>query len=102
MSNIQKGLKYDGGKLRWDLLPMDVIEECVKILTFGAAKYTDNSWQQVENGIERYYAAMLRHIVAYRNGDTVDEESGMPHLSHALCNIVFLIWLEKQKQLNKK
>ena len=37
-----KGLKFDTDKLRWDLLPMEVIEECVKILTFGAKKYDDN------------------------------------------------------------
>ena len=33
------GLKFDDGKLRYDLLPFSVIDELVNILTFGAAKY---------------------------------------------------------------
>jgi hypothetical protein len=91
------GLKYDKGKLRWDLLPIDCVEEVVKILTFGSKKYEANNWQQVENAEDRYFAALMRHLSASRQGNLVDEESGLSHLSHAMCNIVFLLWLEKHK-----
>ena len=39
------GLKNDVAedKLRWDLLPIEEIEELVDILTKGAKKYADNS-----------------------------------------------------------
>ena len=90
----QKGLKYDNGKDRWDLLPLDPIAQIVKVLTFGAVKYTDNSWQQVENGVDRYYSALMRHIHAWRSGEKNDQESGLSHLSHAFTNIMFIIWLE--------
>lgn len=90
---INKGLKYDDKKLRWDLLPIEQVEEIVKILTFGANKYTDNSWQRVENGIERYYAALMRHIVDWRKGEELDPESNIHHLAHAGCNILFLLYL---------
>ena len=93
------GLKYDQEKLRWDLLPIEVIEEVVKVLTMGAKKYKDNNWQLVENGNERYYAAAMRHITEWRKGNKVDEESDLNHLSHAMCNLVFLMWLDKQKGL---
>jgi len=93
------GLKYDQEKLRWDLLPIEVIEEVVKVLTMGAKKYKDNNWQLVENGNERYYAAAMRHITEWRKGNKIDEESGLNHLSHAMCNLVFLMWLDKQKGL---
>jgi hypothetical protein len=95
------GLKYDGldGKQpmkdRWDLLPIECVEEVVKILTFGCEKYGPNSWQKVENGEDRYYAALMRHLSASRQGEEVDPESGLSHLSHAMCNIVFLLWFEK-------
>jgi hypothetical protein len=92
-----KGLKYDTGKLRWDLLPIDCIEDVVKILTFGSEKYGPNNWQEVEDAGNRYYAALMRHLAANRKGESMDEESGLPHLAHAMCNVVFLLWLEKNK-----
>ena len=88
--------KFDKDKLRWDLLPLEVIEECVKILTFGASKYGENKWQHLDNYNDRYFAALMRHLVAYRKGEKVDSESGQLHLSHALTNIVFLIWKDIQ------
>lgn len=95
MSEIGPGLKFDNDKLRWDLLPIDCVEDVVKILTFGAKKYSANNWQNVEDGENRYYAALMRHLAASRMGEKTDPESGLSHLSHAMCNIVFLLWLEK-------
>lgn len=94
---MEEGLKYDTGKLRWDLLPMDCVEDVVKILTFGAEKYGPNNWQEVVPFKDRYYAALMRHMTAWRNGEIADTESGLPHLAHAMCNIVFLLWNEKHK-----
>lgn len=93
-----KGLKFDKDKLMWELLPLEPIEDIVKILTFGAKKYAPNNWQLVENAEERYYAAAMRHLVAWRQGQIIDPESGQPHLAHLLCNIVFLSWFEKEKE----
>jgi len=95
---MEQGLKYDTDKLRWYLLPMECVEDVVRILTFGAKKYADNNWQLVDNANERYYSAMMRHLVAWRKGELIDPESGEPHLSHAMCNLTFLMWFEKQKQ----
>jgi len=93
---MEEGRKLDNGKLRWDLLPMDCIEDIVQVLTSGAVKYAPNNWQLVENGKERYYAAMMRHLVAHRKGELIDPDSGETHLSHAACCLVFMMWLEKQ------
>ena len=81
-------------KDRWDLLPISVIEYIVKVLTFGANKYGPNLWQKLDNFENRYYAATLRHIIAWRKGERIDKESGLPHLAHALCCLVFLLWKE--------
>lgn len=91
------GMKFDGDKLRWDLLPIECAEDIVKVLTMGAAKYADNNWQLVANANERYYAACLRHLAAWRKGEITDPESGLPHLAHVMCNLTFLLWFEKQK-----
>jgi hypothetical protein len=86
--------KHDKGKPRWDLLPLGLIEEVVKVLTFGSMKYNDNNWQGLDNANERYYAAAMRHLVAWRNGEMKDSESGLSHLAHAACCLVFLFWFE--------
>jgi len=91
--------KFDGGKLRYDLLPVDAVESVVKVLTYGAEKYCDNGWKEVPNAIERYYAALLRHLVAWRKGEEIDLESGLKHLEHAACNIVFLLEFTKRDTL---
>jgi hypothetical protein len=94
---MEEGKKYDSGKDRWDLLPMECVEDVVKILTFGSVKYGPNNWQNVEPFNDRYYAALMRHLVAWRKGEETDTESGLPHLSHAMCNVIFLLWYEKHK-----
>lgn len=90
----EQGKKYDGGKPRWDLLPLSTIEEVVKVLTFGANKYGDNNWQLVNEAQKRYFAALLRHLTAYQRGEKVDSESGLSHLAHAATNLVFLLHFE--------
>lgn len=92
------GLKYDEGKLRFDLILPEWEEEDAKAMTYGASKYADNSWQNVENFKNRYYAALRRHLNAYRRGEKVDPESGLHHLTHAKANINFLLWKELQEE----
>ena len=62
---MNKGMKNDfkDDKLRWDLLPLKEIEDIVKVYTEGAKKYSDNSWQLLDNGYDRYKAALFRHLV---------------------------------------
>ena len=85
------GDKFDEGKLLVDLIPSEPIEALATILTHGAKKYAPNNWMK---GIpfRRVYAAMLRHLLAYRRGEYIDHESGHPHLDHAFCNLAFLIY----------
>lgn len=89
---MKEGIKYDSDKLRWDLLPIEQVEKLVEVITFGASKYGPNNWKALDNGADRYYAAMMRHIVAWRSGEEIDPETGMSHLAHAMTNIVFLMW----------
>ena len=95
MGETTAGVKYDNDKDRWDLLPIECVEPIVKVLTFGAKKYTDNNWKKIPNKRDRYYAALMRHLVAYRKGEIVDKESGLPHLAHAGCCLIFMIWEEQ-------
>ncbi len=85
------GKKYDSGKNRWELLPVSAVEQIVKVLNFGADRYGSDNWQGLENFDARYYAALQRHLVAWRRGEDVDPDSGLLHLAHAGCCLVFLL-----------
>jgi len=88
-----EGKKFDAEKDRWDLLPTDAVRGVVRVLTFGAKKYGDRNW---EKGMDwgRLYAAALRHMTAWWEGETRDPETGHSHLWHAATCILFLCAFE--------
>ena len=90
MAKYNEGIKYDENKLPWHLVPWDSVEEMVKVLQYGARKYEPRNW---ERGMDwhRPWAATIRHLVAWWQGEDIDPESGMLHLACAMCNIAFLI-----------
>ena len=79
---MKEGKKNDfiDGKLRWDLLPLEEIEDVVKVYTAGSKKYGDNTWQLLDNGY---------------HGNKIDEETGCQHLSQVVWNVLALLWLDK-------
>jgi hypothetical protein len=89
-----EGRKDDSDKPRMDLLPAYALGEIAKVLTFGAKKYAPNNWAK---GIafSRLNGALLRHMGAWAAGEDKDQESGLSHLAHAGCCILFLIWMNK-------
>ena len=89
------GRKDDEGKLRWDLVPWRELEDVVSVLTYGADKYEDNGGQQVSDPVSRYFSAAMRHVSAYRQGEHLDPDSGLPHLAHAICSLMFVAWHER-------
>lgn len=84
------GRKFDGNKTEYGLLPPLALEEIAKVLTFGAQKYERDNWQRVPDSKRRYYDALQRHLWAWKRGETIDPESGLHHLAHAGCCLMFL------------
>ena len=68
------------------------------MLTYGANKYAPDSWRHIEDAVNRYYASLRRHINAYRKGEKIDPESGLSHLAHAACNIMFLMYFDREAE----
>ena len=94
MSDV--GHKADAGKLRWaTLLPWDALEQVVRVLEFGAVKYSVDNWRHVPDARYRYRDALLRHTVAMIRGEDTDPESDLPHAAHAACCALFLVALER-------
>ena len=95
-------IKADAGKPQLTLVPRQILFDIARVREYGLKKYGKaESWKQVE--IERYRDATFRHFMAYLDDPQgVDEESGLPHLSHLACNIAFLCELEKLQDKNKE
>jgi hypothetical protein len=79
----------------------------VRVLEFGAKKYNEqgghsrNTWNWAKGrglGIPRVLAACLRHIFARMRGEINDPESGLPHLGHALCCLLFASYYSKNPE----
>ena len=90
------GRKETQGKLRWSLLPWDAIEQIVRVLEAGAVKYSVDNWRSVANWRQLYFDAAHRHITAWWGGQRCDPESGLHHLAHAGCDLLFLLALDKE------
>ncbi len=86
------GIKNDSEKSRVDLIPPEVLLSVGDVLRFGEKKYSADNWKKVENGMDRYYAATLRHLFAWKSGEILDSESGLSHLAHAVTSLIFLLW----------
>ena len=93
-----QGRKDDKGKPRFSLVPVSALRVIADVLTFGAKKYADDNWKHVPDAKARYTDAMLRHVYAWQEGEVLDPESGLSHLGHAGCCILFLLWFELQAE----
>lgn len=91
-----QGTKNDQGKVPMELLPMDAITEIAKVLQFGAKKYAPNNWRK-GLAFTRVLGATLRHLFAWSLGEDLDPETGLSHLAHAGCEILFLLHFEKYR-----
>lgn len=87
------GLKYDAGKPPLSLIDRHAIEDIARVLGFGAKKYAAHNWR---NGVaySRLIDAALRHLYAFADGEDNDPESGLSHVAHAGCCIIFLLGLQ--------
>lgn len=95
------GRKHDTEKPRIDLLVEGMpraLEEVSRVLTFGSIKYEDHNWKYVSRAHQRYLAAGMRHELAVAMGEPRDPESGLHHLAHAACCLLFRLELALGKE----
>jgi hypothetical protein len=83
------GLRYNEGKLRYDLVHPVGHEGMVKVLTAGAKKYKARNWERGMSWTS-VIASAKRHIAAFEAGEDYDAETGLLHIDHAACGMHFL------------
>jgi 5'(3')-deoxyribonucleotidase len=88
-SQKHKGLRFNTGKTRYDLVHPWAHEQMAKVLTKGAEKYAERNW---ERGMawSNVLASLERHLQAIKKGEDFDPETGLLHAAHIACNAHFL------------
>lgn len=92
---LKEGFKADAGKAPYHLIAPEHLEALAAVLDFGAKKYAPRNW---EKGMDwsRPFSALMRHMWAWWRGEGADPETGMSHLWHAACCIMFLVAYEER------
>jgi len=86
---LGEGKRFNSGKTRHDLAPAYAQEQYARVLTMGAEKYGDDNWKK-GMAWSKVIASLSRHVEAIKKGEDIDQESGLLHSAHVMCNAAFL------------
>lgn len=120
----QEALRYNEGKPQWSIVDFDSLEPLVRVLEYGAHKYSmfkDKDGKLIKGseitkeeaeGLElissgkdnwklgfkdklKILDSLFRHLIAIMRGELNDKESGLPHIGHLMCNAMFFSYHTK-------
>ena len=91
-----QALRYNQGKLQWSLVDFKSLEGMVQVLEMGAEKYDKHNWKK-GMPITQVSESLMRHLFAFLNGEETDPESGLSHISHVMCNAMFIEYIMREK-----
>lgn len=97
--------RFNDGKLDYTAYPVEFEEEIAKVATNGALKYALDNYKLSLNteDHEKFQrdrmSSAIRHIVAYRKGERIDQESldkqyQTQHLAHAAWNLLMIMYYD--------
>jgi hypothetical protein len=86
-----KGDRDNRGKFMLSMIleAPHALDGIAAVLEFGATKYSRSNWKK-GLPVTEIIDSMLRHQMAYLNGEDHDPESHLPHVDHIACNALFL------------
>lgn len=71
-------------------LPFAVLAELAVACGEGAEKYGRHNWRSGRVLASTYYAAALRHLVAWIEGEDIDPDSGLSHVVKVMSSLAVL------------
>ena len=71
-------------------VPAQVLAEVSIGFLEGAYKYTTFNFRETEVFSKVYYDAAIRHLFSWFEGEDIDSESGLSHITKAICNLIIL------------
>lgn len=82
---------YGEQKTPMDLVPPSAIRTEARVFKHGADKYGAYNWRDKTVSSSVYYAAALRHLTAWWDGENRDPDSGEHHLAHVRACMAIVI-----------
>ena len=77
-------------KTSGDWFPGRGLASTADVLVFGAKKYAKGNWAKGMSW-SVCFTCTMSHLLKSFQGEEKDEESGLNHLAHAMCNMLFLL-----------
>jgi hypothetical protein len=98
------GSRKNEGKLDYTLMDLESFKPMIEVLDFGAKKYARDNWKLGGSKFTllQITSSLMRHLVAFLSGQDNDDESGLSHIGHMQCNLMFLGYWMQQHQKAKK
>lgn len=87
----QKGAK----PADYEQIPVWPLEQVARVYEYGGKKYAKGNWLK-GYAWSLSQSALLRHIHAFRSGESTDAESGIHHLAHAAFHLFALMEWERR------
>lgn len=101
-SNEVRSVSSTGGEkgtkeARYDLIPVEALEELAVLYGRGAGKYEDHNWRKGYDW-SKSYAALQRHANAFWKGEEEDPEMGVSHMAAVAFHAFTLITFTKEQE----
>jgi len=93
MSNVKDTNPKDAvgtKKVPFSTVPAPVIAEIGLAMLEGARKYGRHNYRAIGVRASVYYDAMFRHLTAWWEGEDIDKDSGLSHITKALACLAVL------------
>ena len=81
-------------KAALSVVPMNVVVEAGVGMMEGAAKYGRHNYRASPSRCSVYFDATMRHLLAFWEGEDLDPDSRLSHLTKAMCSL--MVWRDAQ------
>lgn len=81
--------RFNANKTRYDLVPTHLLKSTADVFEYGADKYAPWNWAK-GGKMSQYIGSLKRHLASIELGEDIDEESGLPHSGHLMCNMFMI------------
>ena len=95
MSKMEQSIE---GKRAYHLMPWRALDLVALVFAYGAAKHGEGDYKGPDAPTPEYcVGAAFRHLSDHLQGNSVDEESGLPALAHAVARGLIALELESNR-----
>ncbi|MBL4763465.1 MAG: hypothetical protein JKY93_12310 [Gammaproteobacteria bacterium] len=82
--------KFGAAKVGVSNIPIPVMREVGAAMNEGADKYGAYNWRESEIDAETYFNSTRRHLDDWWDGEDIDPDSGIHHVSKAISSLMVL------------